>query len=289
MWPDPPVFSDEDLRYCRDTGDYKPLLFKWYKFAATLCCCVAYIKPDSPAYRAISPQQYYVLTGLLNRCSRLMLSNVALSHEGKFGETTAIVDRCIFESSVKIIWLCHSASEEEFSRYLADGLKTEVEFKAKIENNILANGGSILSIEARMLTSIENNIKESGLTETEIVSTKKQRDLAAMIDGLGLGRLLYIVAQKIGSHHTHGTWPSLLLHYLEERDDAGDFKLGPNPGPCGTHINQYMFVSLIVLHATRTFAQYTLEDVEAETLCALLNSTEEKILQLYTEAGANAR
>ena len=92
----------------------------------------------------MSPQRYYVLIGLLNRCARLMLSNVALSHERKFGETTAIVDRCIFESAVKIIWLCHAASDEEFTRYLADGLKTEVEFKARIEADIAANGGATL-------------------------------------------------------------------------------------------------------------------------------------------------
>jgi hypothetical protein len=75
-----------------------------------------------------------------------MLSNVALSHEGKFGETTAIIDRCIFESAVKIIWLCQSASDEEFTRYLADGLKTELEFKKRIKRNIVANGGKVSPI-----------------------------------------------------------------------------------------------------------------------------------------------
>jgi hypothetical protein len=90
--------------------------------------------------------------GLVNRCARLMLSNVALSHDGKFGETTAIVDRCIFESALKIIWLCRSASQEEFTRYIATGLKTELEFKAAIEANIMANDGVPVPIEKRMLT-----------------------------------------------------------------------------------------------------------------------------------------
>lgn len=114
--PNPPKFSDEDMQRCRDTGDYKPVLFEWYKFVGSLCVVVANIRPDCPVYRAIPPQHYYVLAGLLNRCARLMLSNVALSHEGKFGETTAIVDRCIFETAVKIIWLSHNASQEEFTR-----------------------------------------------------------------------------------------------------------------------------------------------------------------------------
>ena len=116
--PDAPTFSDEEMQRCRGSGDYKPVLFEWYKFVGSLCCVAAFIRPDSPAYCVISPQHYYVLIGLLNRCARLMLSNVVLSHERKFGETTAIVDRCIFESAVKIIWLCHSASDEEFARSL---------------------------------------------------------------------------------------------------------------------------------------------------------------------------
>jgi hypothetical protein len=101
--PDPPSFSDEDIRHCRETGDYKPILFEWYKFVASLGFVLVNIVPTCPEFRSIPAQHYHVLMGLLNRCTRLMLSNVALSHEGKFGENTAIVDRCVFESAIKII------------------------------------------------------------------------------------------------------------------------------------------------------------------------------------------
>jgi hypothetical protein len=218
-----------------------------------------------------------------------MLSNVALSHEGKFGETTAIVDRCIFESAVKVIWLCHSGMDEEFTRYMAEGLKTELELKARIEANIAANGGAILPIEARMLKSIGRHINASGLTEEGVAAAKKPRDLAAMIDGLGFDRLLYVVAQKIGSHHVHGTWPSLLFHYLDERDDDGDFAFGPSGGASSTHINQFMFVPVIVLETMRSIVRYTLEDGEAQALCGLFDSTEEEIKHLYMEAGEDVR
>lgn len=290
IFPDAPMFSDDDIQRCRDTGDYKPVLFEWYKFVGSLCFCVVHLRPDSPAYQDIPRQNYYVLVGLLNRCARLMLSNVALSHEGKFGETTAIVDRCIFESSVKIIWLCHSTSnsDEEFTRYLADGLKTELEFKARIEADIAANGGTIMPIQERMLRSIDNHIAASGLTPDGIRSAKKQRDLAAMIDGLGYDRLLYLVAQKIGSHHTHGSWSSLLIHYLEKREELAGFAFGPSAFPCDTHINQFMFVPIIVLNAMRAIVQYTLEEKEADVLCGLFDSTEKEIMRVYTEAGEDA-
>jgi hypothetical protein len=34
--PDPPSFSEDDMRRCRETGDYKPILFEWYKFVGSL-------------------------------------------------------------------------------------------------------------------------------------------------------------------------------------------------------------------------------------------------------------
>lgn len=290
IFPEPPSFSEEDMRRCRETGDYKPVLFEWYKFAGSLCFLVVHLQPDSPAFHAIPAQYYHVLIGLLNRCARLMLSNVALSYQGKFGETTAIVDRCIFESAIKIIWLCHDVSQEEFTRYLADGLKTELTFKAYIEGNITSRGGETLPIENRMLTSINNHITASGLTESEIKSSRKLRDLAAMIDDLGFDRLLYIAGQKIGSHHVHGTWSSLLFHYLEERENDGDaLSFRPRADHCDTHINQYMFVPLIVLRAMADYVRYTLDEDEAKVLCSLFKSTEEEIMKIYNEAGEDAQ
>jgi hypothetical protein len=287
--PDPPKFSDEEMQRCRDTGDYKPVMFEWYKFVGSLCVIVAHIRPDSPAYRAIPPQHYYVLAGLLNRCARLMLSNVALSHEGKFGETTAIVDRCIFESAIKIIWLSHNASQEEFTRYFADSLRTELEFRDRIEADIAEDGGTVSRLQARMLKSIDRHIAASGLAPDEIRAAKKQRDLATMINDLGLDRLLYISAQKIGSHHIHGTWSALLIHYLEESNDAAGFAFAPSPGPYDTHINQFMFIPVFVLHAMGTFVRYALTDAEAQVISGLFESTEQEIMRIYTEAGEDAR
>jgi hypothetical protein len=289
IFPDPPSFSDEDIRRCQETGDYKPLLFEWYKFVASLGFVIVNLIPTCPAFRSIPAQHYHVLMGLLNRCTRLMLSNVALSHEGKFGETTAIVDRCVFESAIKIIWLGDTASQEEFTRFLADGLKTELEFKAHIEASIEANGGVALPIETRMLRSIGNHIAASGLTEAEIASSKRFRDVAAIIEGLGLDRRLYITAQRIGSHHVHGTWPSLMFHYLEEEGGRAPFKFVPRGHDCPTHINQFMFVPLIMLHAMSAYVSYTLKEDEATAMQSLFESTSEEIMRVYGEAGDDAR
>ncbi len=140
-----------------------------------------------------------------------------------------------------------------------------------------------------MLKSIARHIDASGMTETEIKDTKNIRNLAAMLEALGSDRLIYVVAQKIGSHHVHGTWPSLLLHYLEKREDLAAFIFLPSADHISTHINQYMFTPMIVLDAMRAFVAHVLEGDEADALAEFFNLTERGIVEIYTEAGDDAR
>lgn len=282
--PLPPEISKDQLTKCREKGDYCPILFEWYKYVGLLCNFYASIHRDSPCVRKLLPLHYAVLVGLLNRCSRLMLANVALSHQGRFGETTAILDRCIFESVIKTIWLSTNRDEESFVRFIADGLKTEIEFKNKIDQIISERGGGPLIIESRMIESINRYITNSGLSEQEIVESKKLPDLASIIDSIGGNRLLYIVGQKIGSHHVHGTWPSLRLHYLKEHNGL----MVPRDHECETHVNQFAFIPLFVVDAVRAFIGYICCDPDdANGLSQLLNAVKDKIMELYSEVVGN--
>jgi hypothetical protein len=213
-----------------------------------------------------------------------MLANVALSYEGRFGETTAIIDRCIFESGIKTVWLCENPTQEKFDRYLADGLKAELEFKQLIAANIASRGGEVYPIEQRMLNSISNSITASEMSEAQIHSAKKLPNLAAILESLGDSRLTYVVSQRMGSHHVHGTWSSLLLHYLDEKDGEA-FQFLPRDADCETHINQFMSVPVIVLRALSAYAYYVIADEkEATEFVKLFESTNEEIMRIYTQA-----
>lgn len=279
--PDPPQFSDAEMQECRETGDFMPVLFEWYKFVGHICTFFAQIDRKSPAAREIPPVHFAILTGLLNRCARLMLSNIALSHNGRFGETTALLDRCIFESCVKVAWLCHKGSDESFRRFLADGLRTEIELETQITAKIDGREEQdVLNIERRMLSSIEQHINASRLNREQICATRRLPDISAMLRDLGYERLMYVVGQRLGSHHVHGTWPSLLLHYLE-LDDDGHFSLRDHD--CRTHENQFIMVPLQVLTALRAFITYLIETGEASSIVRLLDSIEEEVLKINSE------
>ncbi len=259
-----------------------PILFEWYKFVAQMCIFYALIERDSPAVRDVPPIQYAVITGLLNRCARLMLSNIALSHNGRFGETTSLLDRCIFESCLKVEWLCYKRSEESFKRYLADGLKTEIELMAEIKGEIAnREKGQTLNIEKRMLKSIKRHMDLAGLSEEEIKKIKKLPDTAAMIEELGYQRLTYVVVQRIGSHHVHGTWSSLLLHYLEEKEGG---KLVLKDHDCDTHPNQFVMLMFWVIKAMSAFIGFIFEDEEdIMSMHKLLESIREEIQKINSE------
>lgn len=281
-FPNPPDITEDLLQQCHDSGDFSPVFFEWYKYVAVVANVFASIRQDSPAVRSFPHPQYAALVGLLNRCTRLMHSNVALSHEGLFGETTAILDRCIFETSVRIIWLCRQQSNQAFTRFFAEGLKTEIALKEKISANITARGGEALAIEQRMLGSIERCIRTSDLTEAQIVESKKLPDMATMIESLKHDHLMYIVGQKLGSHHVHGTWPSLLFHYLD-RDDDGTWH--PRDHNCRTHVNQYVFVPLVVLAAVIAFIEFIMDKPEdIEPLRGFIDAIEQEIVSLNHEA-----
>jgi hypothetical protein len=258
--PRPPKFTYDQITQYPKTRDYMPMVFEWYKFVGMMAAVLAGILPTSPAFRSVPPQHYHVLMGLLNRCARLILSNLALSRDGKFGETTAIVDRCIFESAIMIIWLCSKQDQDEFNRYIGSGLKTELELKAAIMKEVAERGGTELPLETRMLRSIETHISASGLSETEIQNVKPTRDIASVIEMLGHDRLFYVLGQKFGSLHVHGTWPSLVFHYIEICDDRGEFMFQPRGNDCDTNINQFLFSALFVVNAMERYSRYLFDD-----------------------------
>lgn len=280
----PPKFSDEQLKKSRDSGDFTPLLFEHYKQIAGIALAISSVLPESPALQISHWTRYYISAGLLIRCYRLMLANVALSHEGKFGETTAIIDRSIFETAVKLRWLCDQENEDRFVRYLHDSLGPEFEFRSLIQKNIQERG-YILPIESRMLSSIARHILATDYSEEALHGAKKLPTLEQMMSDLGFDRLQYVIFQRLGSHHTHGTWSSLLMHYLKEqessdRDNPHAFR-PRSENDCSAHGNHYMAVANLVSHAIESYVKYFLRGEDSESLRRLVTGARKALMATY--------
>ncbi len=248
--PNPPEFSDDDYAHCIETGSVMPMVFEWYKWTGLATNQVASIDPRSPGCRKLLAVHSAALRGLLNRCSRLMLSVLKLASFGKHGEATKLLNRSVAETANIIRWLCRENSPEAFERYLAEGLKNELKLKDDIHANIAERGGDKLVVEARMLRAVDELISLAGMTEAQVRAAKPLLDRASMFRKLSLPDTAYIVVQRLGSHAVHGTWPDLLFHYLEQQD--GEFVLRDNVVP--PEDTELASAAMFVLEAVAEYA-----------------------------------
>lgn len=285
LLPKSPTFSDELVEECTKSGDFRPILFEWYKFVGILCNTVACISPESPALRKIPSVHYAIFIGLLNRCSRLMLSNTRLSSTRKYGETTRLLDRSISESAVKIQWLSHKNDDDSFLRYLADGLVKDLMFKKQIEKNIENRNGEILVIEQRMLNSIKECVELSGLSEQEISDAKKFPDFSSMLNNLGFSDIFYTAIQRMGSHAVHGTWSDLIFNYLQHDDGQ---RLYPQDHEIDTQDVQFITVIRLVLGAMKSFLNYVVSNAsEMSEFISAIDNINEKMIEIQRLAWAS--
>lgn len=249
--PEIPTFSKTKIENCRETNDFRPIFFEIYKDIGIVCSMISCIEKNSPGVCQISNANYGVLIGLINRCSRLMLANAVLSSEGKFGETTKIIDRCILETAINVRWICKYSKNNSFERFLVSSLRADLELEKNIQEKIDNRKGKILEIEKRMLESINRCIKLSEIDKDNISEFQRFPTFETRIQQIDDERddLPYTVVQRIGSHHIHGTWTSLLTDYLEEEDGV----LYPRDNKVSIHENQFISISLEILEMLKDF------------------------------------
>jgi Family of unknown function (DUF5677) len=274
-----PNFDEALLSSCDVEGDFRPILFELYKYVGLLAHAASRVSIKSEAVVVKDKRAFTAVKGLMHRMCRLMLANVALSHEGLYGETTLIVDRCIVESGVIVSWIVKCKNGDEINRYLASGLKAELELQREIETRISKRSGLVLPIEERMLKGIEATCKSAGLNSKEVEATKKMPPFPGLIQALGLESLQDVVLMKMGSHAVHGTWPSLLVHYLEPGEDG---ELQPRDSNVETEFEQYSTVALRVLFAIKDWSNWSFGESDENTAFqSKVSETEKEIWKFH--------
>lgn len=199
-----------------------PILWEWFKHVAILAHDVACIDPSSDGFCNWPPVYLAVVRGSLHRCSRLMLSVAQLSRGSKCAETVDIINRSIVETAIRIQWLCtREDADDAFSRYLVDGLRSDLILDKYIRSKIVARNGTVHPREQRMLDSIERCLSTSGMTrETVQSATARLPRFEDLLRETGYEAHHYIAIQRMLSHAVHGSWADLIFHYIEECDDG---------------------------------------------------------------------
>lgn len=250
--PSPPDPTEDELaKY--EFEDWIGLFFEWHKTVGLLTAYWSLLIRESPALKRISKLRYIVLTALLSRISRLMMANLRMASDHRHFEAISIIDRSLHETAIKLTWLCKSKGSDRFDRYLADGLRNDLEFRKYILAAVQERGHQT-AIEARMLDSIDRSIRTSGIVEGRIVTIKKLPTLEVMMREVGFKDLGYLVVQRMGSHAVHGTWTGLLASAIDVEESTLKVRHETN----SPHPNQLMFGSLMVLEAITAFSHFVL-------------------------------
>lgn len=229
------------------------MIFEWYKRVAMIATTCASVLHETPGARDLAARDYRIVTGLLMRCGRLMRSVLELARHHRFGESIPVLTRSLCESAIKAAWLSTERSADAFERYIADGLKAELELKADIEKNVAARGYSLV-IETRMLGSIASCFGPSGISEDHLRTIRKLPDMATMYEkAIRDARGIYLVVHKFGSHATHGTWVDLLHRHLMI-DEDGQLQIQPEHVPPDQE--QLRSGAMVVLRAIEKFLEW---------------------------------
>ncbi len=284
-FPHLPLIEPERLERCRTSGDFRSVLFDWYRYSGQIALALACIHPDSPEVRDIPAVRFSTFVGLLNRCSRLILANMRLASTGRYGETTRLIDRCIAESAIKALWLMDDPKGERLRVYMADSVRAEFALRDEIARNVTARGGVTQKIEARMLQSATRTIASTGLDEATLQSTKRLPDMRSLMFQVGLDARAYLAVQRMGSHSIHGTWTDLVQCYLIEEPETGYFL--PRDLEIATHHNQFVMISLLVFDASRNFVKSVLHDsTDSQEILALIDAAFSAVSGIESEDSA---
>jgi hypothetical protein len=272
----PPKISEDLIQKCKETDDYREILFEYYKFVGKLvvvCSCLLY---ESPAWGGRKRKLWEVCASSFSRIRGLMSANLEFFQDDRYIEASQIIDRCIFETAAKISWMAQDPTDERLQRYLEGSIRPDREHKAIIEANITDRGNAALVIEERMLLRMERFERLAGMAEVPTKELRRMPDLSVILKEIGHGRGVYIAVGKVGSHAVHGNWQHLLSQCLTEKNGI----LSVKQRSAISDPAQYALISIFVLEACDTYVSNCFTDQNFSiAFSALVRDTQEEIMK----------
>jgi len=209
------------------------------------------------------PRNQAICAGLLVRMTKFMgaVLSLMIDKVRNHGEVIMAINRCIIESSINLKFFCDKASEQDFNLFVKSGLGPDKELFDNIQENISQRGHE-LPIETRMLKSINNLFKISGINDLkELDRIPRWRSYRTILTELNL-ESSYAALQRIPSHLVHGTWPDLAMHHLEAI--GGGFE--PNLDSITPDSRLLCPINNIVLLSIKSYIEKYFSDVDGITL-----------------------
>lgn len=207
-----------------DIEKVNTLAFELYKEAVSVVNLAAHILDDDSATNGGWPRNQAICTGLLVRISKFMRVVAQLSAGVDRAEVVAALNRSILETAINLEFLAASSDDTYFDKFITIGLGPERELYDTIQANVAARGGEVLPIERRMLRSIDDVCRNSGVKIEDIERKHKEwaGNVRARLQAIRKGEH-YAAMIRIPSHAVHGNWVDLYTNHLEIDEKSGLF------------------------------------------------------------------
>ncbi len=198
--------------------------FELYKESGSVVNLASLPHDDSSASTGGWQRDQAVCAALLIRICKFMVAVTQLSSVRNRADVVLALNRSILETAINLEFLLDANDGGMFDRFVTSGLGPERELYDLIQSNIANRGGTVLPIERRMLSSIEDVCRVSSVKVEEI--DRKHGDWAggvrARLKAIGKEEY-YAGLMRVPSHAVHGNWVDLYKNHLHYDEKTGKF------------------------------------------------------------------
>ena len=146
-----------------DPEKVNAVAFELYKETLSIVNFTAQLFDNSAANNGGWPRNQAICAGLLVRIGKFMLVVTQLSATKNRADVVMALNRSIMESAINLEFLVGKTDNKFFDQFITSSLGPEGELYDLIQKNVAARGGEILPIERKMLASIDDLCKISGV------------------------------------------------------------------------------------------------------------------------------
>jgi len=265
-----------------DVEKVNELSFDVYKEAVSVVNLASHLLDDDAAKNGGWPRNQAICAGLLVRISKFMIVVTQLSAGGNRAEVVAALNRSILEAAINLEFLVTTNDDTYFDKFVTLGLGPEREPYDTIQENIAARGGRVLPIEGRMLSSIDDVCRMSGVKIGDV--ERKHREWAgsvrARLQAIGKEEQ-YTAMMRLPSHAVHGNWVDLYKNHLEIDMKSGLF----SPKSSFSYVDERCFGPIAIL-VLDTLAPYLLRYFSAVPETRVLSARITNLSDRLSRVGA---
>ena len=269
-----------DVRQVQNETDIEKvneLAFELYKEAVSVVNLAGHLLDDTAALNGGWQRNQAICGGLLVRITKFMTVVAQLSAGVNRADVVAALNRSILESAVNLEFLVTASDDQYFDRFVMNGLGPERELYDTIQANIAARSGEALPIECRMLSSIGDVCRTSGVRIEDVERKHKEwaGNVRARLEAIGKGEY-YAAMMRVPSHAVHGNWVDLYKNHLEIDPKTGLF----NPKSSFSNVDERHLgpIAIVVLSAVAPYLKHYFSAIpEAGLLVARMDDLSDRI------------